>query len=417
MSRSVTALLVAVFTSSSAHAVGAVAVGKQVFDITGHALDLGLLGLAEFLPVVLLVVFAGHLADRHDRRMVAIGGLGLEAVAAVGLLAYVASEPTSVGPIFVLVVVLGTGRAIGAPAARSLPADIVVAERLPWLVPRYSACWQAAAIGGPVLAGFLYADDPALPYVAMLVLLGVAACALAFVEPLRRADASSGAAGDAADDGGGLHDAFEGLRFIRREPILLGAIGLDLFAVLFGGVVGLLPAIATERLGVDAVGLGWLRAAGGLGAAGVTLALAARPITRHVGHRLLVTVALFGAATVVLGVTGNFAVALLAMLVLSGADAVSVFIRATLVPLVTPERMRGRVFAVENVFIGGSNQAGDFESGIAGQVLGVGPAVVAGGVATLLVAGLWWFAFPALRSLDRFPTVPRAVPAATPAAP
>jgi MFS family permease len=415
MSRSVTALLVAVFTSSSAHAVGAVAVGKQVFDITGHALDLGLLGLAEFLPVVLLVVFAGHLADRYDRRLVAIGGLGLEAVAAVALFAYVASEPTSVGPMFALVAVFGTGRAIGAPAARSLPADIVAADRLPWLVPRYSACWQAAAIGGPVLAGFLYASDPALPYVAMLVLLGVAAGALVLVVPLHKVTRPEEAAPDADD--GGLHDAFEGLRFIRREPILLGAIGLDLFAVLFGGVVGLLPAIATDRLGVDAIGLGWLRAAGGIGAASVTVALAVHPIRRRVGHRLLATVALFGAATVVLGVTGSFAVALVAMLVLSGADAVSVFIRATLVPLVTPERMRGRVFAVENVFIGGSNQAGDLESGIAGQVLGVGPAVVAGGLATMAIAGLWWFAFPSLRSLDRFPTEPSAVPAATPAAP
>lgn len=412
MPRSVTALLVAVFTSSSAHAIGAVAVGKQVFDITGRELDLGLLGLAEFVPVVLLVVVSGHLADRHDRRRVAAVGLGLEAVAAVALLAYVAGEPTAVGPIFGFVVVLGTGRAIGAPAARSLPADLVAAERLPWLIPRYSACWQAAAIGGPVLAGFLYAADPALPYVAMLVLLGVAAVALLLVEPT---DAPARAAAERVSGGaGGLHEAFEGLRFIRREPILLGAIGLDLFAVLFGGVVGLLPAIATERLGVDAVGLGWLRAAGGIGAAAVTLALARRPIVRHVGHRLLGAVALFGAATVVLGLTREFAVALVAMAVLSGADAVSVFIRATLVPLVTPERMRGRVFAVENVFIGGSNQAGDFESGVAGQVLGVGPAVIAGGAATLLIAGAWWVLFPALRAVDRFPSQPSSVVAGAP---
>jgi hypothetical protein len=201
----------------------------------------------------------------------------------------------------------------------------------------------------------------------------------------------------------GLRDALEGLRFIKREPILLGAIGLDLFAVLFGGVVGLLPAIATERLGVDAVGLGWLRAAGGIGAATVTLAIAWRPLTRRVGRRLLATVALFGAATVVLGLTTEFAVAVVCMAVLSGADAVSVFIRATLVPLFTPRHMRGRVLAVENVFIGGSNQAGDFESGVAGQALGVGPAVVLGGVATLAVAGSWWFLFPALRDVDRFP--------------
>jgi hypothetical protein len=176
--------------------------------------------------------------------------------------------------------------------------------------------------------------------------------------------------------------------------------------VLFGGAVALLPAIATDRLHVGAVGLGWLRAAGGIGAAAVTLRLAVRPLRRRVGRVLLTTVAVFGAATIVLGVTRPFAVAFLAMLVLSGADAISVFIRATLVPLVTPESKRGRVLAVEAVFIGASNELGAFESGVAGQLLGAAGAVVLGGIATIAIALGWAAWFPALRGVDRFPTPP-----------
>ena len=199
-----------------------------------------------------------------------------------------------------------------------------------------------------------------------------------------------------------LHHALEGLRFIRRRPVLLGAIALDMFAVLFGGAVALLPAIAEDRLGVGSVGYGWLRAAPGIGAVVVTALLAIRPVRRHVGRTLLVAVAVFGVATIVLGLTGNFVVAFVALLVLAGADAVSVFIRATIVPLATPDRMRGRVMAVENVFIGASNELGAFESGVAGAVLGVGPAVWLGGVLTLGVVGMWTFAFPDLRDIDRF---------------
>jgi len=203
-----------------------------------------------------------------------------------------------------------------------------------------------------------------------------------------------------------LADAVEGFRFIRSQPIVLGAISLDLFAVLFGGAVALLPALAEDRLHVGAVGIGWLRAAGGIGAAAVTLRLAVRPLHRHVGRWLLGAVAVFGVATVVLGITRTYAIAFLAMLVLSGADAVSVFVRATLVPLVTPIDKRGRVLAVESVFIGASNELGAFESGVAGQILGAAGAVVLGGAATLTVALSWARAFPALRSVDRFPTAP-----------
>jgi predicted MFS family arabinose efflux permease len=201
----------------------------------------------------------------------------------------------------------------------------------------------------------------------------------------------------------GLNEAFEGLRFIRRSPVLLGAISLDLFAVLFGGAVALLPAIATDRLHVGAEGLGWLRAAGGIGAAATTVVLARRPVHRNVGRVLLIVVSIFGAFTIVLGATRIYAVAFVAMAVLSGADAISVFIRSTLVPLITPFDKRGRVLAVESVFIGASNELGAFESGVAGQILGSAGAIVLGGAATLVVAGTYWVVFPSLRNVDHFP--------------
>ena len=220
-----------------------------------------------------------------------------------------------------------------------------------------------------------------------------------------------------------VHEAVEGLRFVRSRPILFGAISLDLFAVLFGGAIALLPAIAEDRLGVGAVGLGWLRAAVGIGAGLVTIFLAWKPVSHRVGRTLLVSVALFGVGTIVLGLTTSFVIAFVALLALSGADAVSVFIRSTLVPLATPADKRGRVLAVEAVFIGASNELGAFESGVAGQLLGPGVAVVLGGVATLAVAALWWGLFPGLRSVDGFPDaidhdIPaRRRPDAPPAAP
>jgi hypothetical protein len=200
-----------------------------------------------------------------------------------------------------------------------------------------------------------------------------------------------------------MREALEGLRFVRGQPVLLGAISLDLVAVLFGGAVALLPALAEERLGVGAVGLGWLRAAVGIGAAAVTIVLAVKPVTRRVGSTMLIAVAIFGAGTIVLGVTTSFVIAFVSIAVLSGADAVSVFIRGTLVPLVTPPDKRGRVLAVETVFIGASNELGAFESGVAGQLLGPAAAVVLGGAITMLIALSWGRLFPALRAVDRFP--------------
>jgi MFS family permease len=420
--RSVVALLTSVVCSSTATAALTIVLGKQVFDLTGRELDLGLLGLAEFAPSALLVFVSGPVADRFDRRRIAATGIVLEALFVLALAGYAGSSPTSTLPIFLLVIGFGTARAFAFPASRALPADTVPSTRMPWLVARQSICWQGASIIGPVLGGFLYVVDVRLPFLVAAVLLAVAAVAISLVQPIYRAapepiaseavetELGTVALGEPGEGAlstrtrrEGIREALEGLRFVRSQPVLLGAISLDLVAVLFGGAVALLPAIAEEQLGVGAVGLGWLRAAVGIGAGLVTLCLAFKPVTRHVGTTMLVAVAIFGAGTIVLGLTASYVVAFAALAILSGADAVSVFIRGTLVPLVTPPDKRGRVLAVETVFIGASNELGAFESGVAGQLLGPAAAIVLGGAVTVLIAVSWTRLFPALRAVDRFP--------------
>ncbi|MFN8105380.1 MAG: MFS transporter [Acidimicrobiia bacterium] len=402
------------FAANTSLGIVTTAAGKQVYDLTHSELALGLLGLAEFAPAFVLVFVSGVVADRYQRRRVAAAGYVGGAVVLAALATYVALGSGGTVQIFVAMILAGTARAFTEPAVRSLPADTVAPEALPRLSPRVSFIWQSGMILGPVAGGFLYVAGVWLTYATAAALLGVAAIAVLFVRArtgqgraaTRRAATRRAATGAAPDESGvrrGIREAREGARFVRSQPVLLGAISLDLFAVLFGGAVALLPAIAEDRLGVGAVGLGWLRAAIGIGAASMTLILMVRPVTRRVGRVLLLAVAVFGLGTVVLGVTTSFAVAFVALAVASAADAISVFIRTTLVPLITPSAMRGRVLALESVFIGASNQLGAFESGVAGQILGPAAAVGLGGVATLVVAAFWWVRFPKLRDLDRFP--------------
>jgi MFS family permease len=395
--------------------------GLLIYELTRSELDLGFLGLAEFAPAALLVVVAGAVVDRFDRRHIAALGTVANAMVALALAWYV-RHPAGVSttPIFLLVFAFGVGQALLSPALRSIPASMVPNEGVPWLVARRSVASEAGAIVGPILGGVLYDIGVWVALVAVAGLSSIAALAtLAIRIPARSAGRlpsgepsviSDTAVDHVPEDGipatkGSLHEALEGLRFVRAQSILLGAISLDLFAVLFGGAVTLLPAIAV-RLQVGAVGLGWLRAAAGLGAGAMTLAIAVRPIRRLVGRILLAAVAIFGAWTIVLGVTRSFAVAFIAIFALSAADAASVFIRSTLVPLATPPEMRGRVLAVENVFIGASNELGGFESGALGQLLGTTGSIVLGGITTLVVALAWGVLFAPLRRVDRFPTPP-----------
>ena len=403
--------------------------GLLVYRLTGSELDLGFLGLAEFAPAALLVVLAGAIVDRYDLRRVAAVGSASNAVVAFVLAWYVRDpEHLSVVPIFLLVLAFGAGQAFLTPAQRSMPSAMVANDVVPWLVARRSIAGQAATIVGPVLGGFLYGLGVWVPLVVVAALSAISATVVLRIQLPGRVgtpSASNLAAkegepvlGDQVDhvpeDGipptkAGLHDALEGLRFVRAQSVLLGAISLDLFAVLFGGATTLLPAIAV-RLHEGAVGLGWLRAAGGLGAGAMALVISVRPVQRHVGRVLLGVVALFGIWTIVLGVTGSYAVAFIAVFALSAADAVSVFIRSTLVPLATPPEMRGRVLAVENVFIGASNELGGFESGVLGQLVGTTGSVVIGGIGTLVVALVWALLFAPLRRVDRFPRPPSNPP-------
>ena len=374
-------------------------VGKQVFDMTGRELDLGLLGLAEFLPMAFLVPFSGAAADRFDRRHVYAISLGGELLCALGLFFYISSDPTSVKPIFVLVALFGVARSFGSPSGQALPIDLATSENLERVMALRSAAFQSGFIAGPVAMGFIFVVGPAYPYLAGVIAFALAIPILIMIpQPnTRRLQTRGGMQA--------IRDAREGLRFIRRQPVVFGAISLDLFAVLFGGIIALLPAVAENRLGVGAVGLGWLRAATGIGAGTTALMLSVRPVRRRVGRTLLVVIAIFGVMTIVIGLVDSYAIVFVALLVASAADSISVFIRSTLVPLATPEVMRGRVLAVERVFIGASNELGAAESGLTAAAFGLMGAILFGGVGTLAVVAIWWRWFPALRDVDRFDEV------------
>ena len=379
---------------------------KQVYDITKRELDLGWLGLAEFLPIALLVFVTGTVADRYNRKRVSQLAMTGELASALLLAWYASTEPTGVFPIFMIAILYGSSRAFLAPSMRPIAAAIAPEGRLPQMIALYSTVWTSAGIIGPAASGFLYSASPVLAYLvgSALIISAISSFSAVCVPPTQRSTTS---AGDGGGGGSGaerptMRSAIEGLRYVRRTPILFAAIALDLFAVLFGGAVALLPVIAEERLGVGNIAYGWLRAAAGIGAGAVALMLAVRPLRRHVGRWLLVAVAIFGVATIVLGFTRTYWIAFVAIIVIHGADMVSVFVRGSIVPLVTPDDKRGRVSAVENVFIGATNELGAFQSGVAAAAVGVPATVVGGGVFTLGIVGVWWMKFKQLRDVDRF---------------
>ena len=379
---------------------------KQVYDITKRELDLGWLGLAEFLPIALLVFVTGTVADRYNRKRISQFAMLGELASALLLAWYASTEPTGVFPIFMIAILYGGSRAFLAPSMRPIAAAIAPEGRLPQMIALYSTVWTSAGIIGPAASGFLYSASPVLAYLvgSALIVCAITSFSTVRVPPTQRAarDASGELRGVSGTERPTLRSAVEGLSYIRRTPILFAAIALDLFAVLFGGAVALLPVIAEERLGVGNIAYGWLRAAAGIGAGAVALMLAVRPLRRHVGRWLLVAVAIFGVATIVLGFTRTYWIAFVAIIVIHGADMVSVFVRGSIVPLVTPDDKRGRVSAVENVFIGATNELGAFQSGVAAAAVGVPATVVGGGVFTLGIVGVWWMKFKQLRDVDRF---------------
>jgi len=376
--------------------VQAATLGKHVYDITGRELDIGWLGLAEFLPIALLVFVTGSVADRYNRRRVAVVAMFGELASALALVAYSLTNPTSVFPIFLIAILYGTSRAFVSPAMRSIGPMIAPENGLPQMVAMYSTVWTGAMIVGPAMSGFLYAAAPWIAYATAAGLIGIGIILISRIK-LQIISAPT-----VNTEKPTLHSAMEGLRFIKRTPILLAAISLDLFAVLFGGAIALLPVIAKDQLLVGDVAYGWLRAAAGIGAASTAVLLAFKPLRRHVGRAMLIAVGVFGAGTIVLGLTHNYWVAFFAVMILSAGDMISVFVRGAIVPLVTPDDKRGRVSAVENVFIGATNELGAFESGAMSQAVGVPATVIGGGVATLGIVGIWWFKFKQLRNIDTF---------------
>ncbi len=369
-----------------------VAIGWQVYSISGSALDLGLLGLAEFLPLLLLALPAGHLADRIPRRrLLAVMGAS-NAVVLSGLLAVTIADVGRVWPFFVLAFVQGIGSAIGAPAGRALTPSLVPQEILVSALAQRSIAFQGSAVVGPAIGGILFAIQPELVYVVAIALALVGlGCILAMRSG--RVPAAEGVVG--------LDEVLAGVRLIRRTSVLLGAISLDLFAVLLGGAVALLPIFAKDILDVGPTGLGFLRAAPAVGSLASALVITRYPIQRRAGRKLFVVVAGFGVCMVAFGLSHTMWLSMLALALGAAFDTVSVVLRSTILPLLTPDELRGRVTAVEMVFISASNELGAFESGVAAALIGAVPAVVLGGVATVVVAGVWWKLFPSLARVDR----------------
>lgn len=372
--------------------IQAVALGWLIYDLTGSPFQLGLVGLLEFLPSLLLALATGHIADRFDRRRIVLIGVGAELLASVALLSLAIGGRMSVVAILSVALVFGVARAVASPAARALMPNLMPREHFPSAVAWSSSSWQVATIGGPALGGLLYAVAPAVAFGGTALAM-TAAVAATFVMRGRKVER-----GDEPTD---LASVIAGLTLIFRHKLLLGAISLDLFAVLFSGAVALLPVFAKDVLMVGPVGFGLLRAAPAIGAVTTALVMTQRPLVRHVGGRLFLAVGLFGVAVIAFGLSRDPVLSFLVLLVLGAADMVSVYIRGTLVPLATPDALRGRVVAVETVFIGASNELGAFVAGSGAALLGAVPAVLVGGTLTLVVTVLWSRLFPALRRVDR----------------
>ncbi len=370
---------------------------KQAYDITGDELSIGFLGLAQFIPAVLLVLVAGTVADRYDRRRVSALFLLARCLCAGALVAYSLLDATQMMPLYAIAFALGAAEAMLSPARRAIPPLITTPTEFPHVIALWTATFTGSAIIGPVLGGFLYTVGAAEAYAVaglMELLSIVPLLAITYVRtPERMTDRPT------------VSKALEGLHFVLRTPIVLAAISLDLFAVLFGGAVALIPAVAEERLGVGDIAYGWLRAAPGIGAAVMAIVLAVVPIRRRVGPTLLVVVAIFGLGTIAFGLTTSYAVAFVSLVMLSAADMVSMFIRGSIVPLATPTDQLGRVSAVEGVFIGASNELGAFESGVAARAFGLPWSIALGGMMTVIVATSFAWLFPSLRRVDSFDDV------------
>ena len=387
----------------------AVAIGWQVFAINRSAFDLGLVGLFEFVPLLLLALPAGQLADRISRRLMFAAALALNALVAIALLAVTIGGATELWPFLALAAGNGIAAAMANPSARALGPSLVSRELLPSSLALRSIAFQSGTVAGPALGGLLFAIDAELVYAVATVMLLLGVVAVLMIH--ESAEGTNAASSEAPT----LKTFFAGISFIRHTPVMLGAITLDLFAVLFGGAVALLPLFARDILHTGPLGLGILRSAPAVGALAAGVMLTRRPIVRKTGRTLLLVVAAFGVATVVFGLSKSFPLSLAALAVAGFVDMISVNIRSTIAIVAAPNELRGRVTAVESVFISASNELGAFESGVAAALLGAVPAVVIGGVITIALAGVWSWVFPDLAKIDELEEL-RPDPTLTPEA-
>jgi MFS family permease len=379
----------------------AVAIGWQVYEITRRPIDLGLVGLSQFLPGILLFLVSGYTADRFDRRKVLTFGYAGFAVCSAMLLAITIHGEQTVYPIYAVSALVGIVRAFNAPASRAILPLIVPEEHFHSAFAWGATIFQAATILGPAVGGVIYAlsRGPAPVYAAAMIAAASAAFSMLGVKPQFR---------PRPREPFSWKTILAGMHYIWHEKLVLGSISLDLFAVLLGGAVALLPVYAREILHTGPWGLGLLRCAPAIGATAMALMLAYRPMRSRIGVKMLWCVAAFGVATILFGISHNLALSMIALVLVGATDMVSVVVRGILIQLATPDAMRGRVNAVDMIFIGMSNELGAFESGATAAWLGVVPAVIVGGAGAIVVTALWAWMFPALRNADQLPSVESA---------
>jgi MFS family permease len=371
----------------------ALTIGWQIYELTNSALDLGLVGLIQFVPAVVLTLLIGHVADRYDRRLIVRAAHSVYAAAALMITAAFVTGMLSRDLLFTAVFVIGCARAFELPTAHALAPTLVPQSLISRAVAAWTSANQAAVICGPALGGLIYAVSP--------VLIGLA-CLIFFASSITLVSLVHARGPALSREPPTLASVLAGFHYIRSRRRLLGVITLDLFVVILGGATALLPVYARDILAVGPIGLGLLRSAPAVGALITSIALARFPIERHIGHKMFAVVGIFGVATIVFGLSTSFPLSLLALVVLGASDAVSIVIRFSLVQIETPDEKRGRVSAINYLFVGSSNTLGEFESGLVAAWLGAMPSVVIGGVGSLLVAAVWMMLFPDLRRIDRY---------------
>lgn len=379
------------FLAAFAIQIVSVSVGWQMYDQTGSALYLGLIGLFQFLPSLLLILVTGSVADRYNRRAIVAICLAIGVLCTAALLALTLADAFMPWLVFLVLTVFGIERAFMGPAVQSLAPNLVPERDLANAIAWNSSSWQTASIVGPVAGGLLYGASPIAAYCVALVMLSLAVLLILIIpKPVQRSGSKAVS----------WNEILAGFRFIGQEKVVLGAISLDLFAVLLGGAVALMPIFARDILVLGPWGLGLLRAAPGIGAVAVALWLAFHPIRHNAGVAMFVGVALFGLGTVVFGLSDAVWLSIAALMLMGASDMISVYVRETLIVLWTPDEVRGRVNAVNMVFVGASNELGEFRAGTMASVFGAVPAVVIGGAGTLAVAAIWALRFPQLRKID-----------------